>query len=103
MNTLYNYLRVKPICIVCDGATVDGDVILTGKDFDKYIGEFTHVFSLSNCGKKGLTTTIKNCKWYKNLSSIKSFNLKFIYLWNIVLLNKPYVYLTNYNKHKDED
>ena len=45
--TLRTYLEVKPMCIVCDGATVKDGLIFSKKPLGHDVGYFTHIFSFA--------------------------------------------------------
>lgn len=90
--TLRTYLEVKPMCIVCDGATVDGDVAFSKYSLGGYVGDFTHFWKFGNHG------TLKNTYSAIERPPIKHFKIFMLWVWHMDILKKEHVYLTGVNK-----
>ena len=94
--TLRTYLEEKPICIVCNGATVKDDLIFSKKQLGHDIGYFTHIFSFGSGPFKDIS--IENTKFVTSAKHLDRFKHKMLWLWHITILRKDYVYLTGANK-----
>lgn len=100
VTTIADYVREKPLCIVCPGASIDGDVILLGKGFGKYIGDFTTAMQVLSSGKENPPTLIYNVRFYTSYRSSKGIKIKFLYLWHILVMRKSAKYLTGINRRQ---
>ena len=89
--TLRTYLEVKPICIVCDGATVKDDLIFSKEQLGHHIGYFTHIFSLGTYGVRDVR--IENTQYVTSPKHLRKIKHKLLWLWHITILRKDYVYL----------
>lgn len=89
-TTLRTLYETKPICFVCDGATVKDDLVLSRDPVGMYIGDPTHVYE---CGIVRNSVTIENCLYAHKYSQLKKFKHKMLWLWHITILRKNYVYL----------
>ena len=87
--------RVKPICIICDGAKIRGDIIMTKHPVWKYVVDYSHIFYADNV-KVGIEIT--NTQHVCRLRHCRGIYLKLIYAWNILILKKDYFYMVGYFK-----
>lgn len=92
---LIDLYRVKPICIICDGAKIKGDVIMTKHPVGAYLGDYTHVFYVDGL-KKGVEIT--NTKYICRLRDCHGIYLKLVFIFNILVLRKDYFYMVGFLK-----
>ena len=89
--TLRTYLEEKPICIVCNGATVKDDLIFSKKQLGHDIGYFTHIFGFGGCSVRDVR--ISNTQFVTSQKHLNRFKHKMLWFWHITILRKDYVYL----------
>lgn len=87
--------RIKPICIVCDGAKIRGDVIMTRNPVGGYVGDYTHVFYAENV-RRGIEVT--NTRHVCRIRHCHGIYLKLVFIFNILILRKDYFYMVGWFK-----
>ena len=88
LNQLY---EVKPMCLVSsNNVVINGDVAFHRGESGEFVGDFTHSISIGG----NTNIKIQNCLIATKFPQKTKFKIKALWFWHMVILRKPYVYLT---------